>query len=234
LEGFTVSLINTDGLVLIGPGSEWFWTALSGIVLAVTFLAIYRQLRLQASQSAIEQVERISQEWTSERMMRHLLAIFVALEGGSDPAALPDRAATAVGDFWDKVGYLVRNGHVNRHLVHGTLSGQVERWWARVRPYALANRGEAAEIWSDFEWLAAEMARLDVKLGRSVRTEPEDLVAHLSRGIAELREALETEEALRTVPVRLVATPLEVVSVRPRGADAPEPLAPKDLPPAVA
>jgi hypothetical protein len=23
-----VTLINTDGLALIGPGSEWFWTAL--------------------------------------------------------------------------------------------------------------------------------------------------------------------------------------------------------------
>jgi hypothetical protein len=35
-----VKLINTDGLTLIGPGSEWFWTALSGIVVAVTLLVI--------------------------------------------------------------------------------------------------------------------------------------------------------------------------------------------------
>jgi hypothetical protein len=38
-----MKLINTDGMALIGPGSEWFWTAVSGIVLAVTFIAIYRQ-----------------------------------------------------------------------------------------------------------------------------------------------------------------------------------------------
>jgi hypothetical protein len=37
-----VKLINTDGLACIGPGSEWFWTAISGLVLAITFLAIYR------------------------------------------------------------------------------------------------------------------------------------------------------------------------------------------------
>jgi hypothetical protein len=39
LEGEFMVLINTDGMAFIGPGSEWFWTAISGIVLAVTFIA---------------------------------------------------------------------------------------------------------------------------------------------------------------------------------------------------
>lgn len=45
-----VKLINTDGLTLIGPGSEWFWTALQFTALALTFLALYRQLRAQQLQ----------------------------------------------------------------------------------------------------------------------------------------------------------------------------------------
>ena len=40
-------LINTDGLAFIGPGSEWFWTALQFIALAITFVALYRQLGTQ-------------------------------------------------------------------------------------------------------------------------------------------------------------------------------------------
>ena len=42
-----MTLINTDGMAFIGPGSEWFWTALQAIALAITFVAIYRQLRTQ-------------------------------------------------------------------------------------------------------------------------------------------------------------------------------------------
>ena len=42
-----MQLINTDGLALIGPGSEWFWIALQFIALAITFMAIYRQLGTQ-------------------------------------------------------------------------------------------------------------------------------------------------------------------------------------------
>ena len=32
-----MTFINTDGMALMGPGSEWFWTAVSGLVLSVTF-----------------------------------------------------------------------------------------------------------------------------------------------------------------------------------------------------
>ena len=51
-----MKLINLDDLVILGPGSEWLWTMISGIVLAVTFIAIYRQLRVQRDAAAIEQV----------------------------------------------------------------------------------------------------------------------------------------------------------------------------------
>ena len=42
-----MTLINTEGLALIGPGLEWFWTALQFTALAITFYAIYRQLQAQ-------------------------------------------------------------------------------------------------------------------------------------------------------------------------------------------
>jgi hypothetical protein len=45
-----VKFINTDGAAFVGPGSEWFWAAVTGLVLAGTFVAIYRQLRLQRLQ----------------------------------------------------------------------------------------------------------------------------------------------------------------------------------------
>ena len=47
-----MQLINTDGMALIGPGSEWFWTALTGLILAITFFAIYRQLSIARSATA--------------------------------------------------------------------------------------------------------------------------------------------------------------------------------------
>jgi len=45
-----VQLIDTAGMALLGPGSEWFRTMLQFSALAITFYAIYRQLRAQQVQ----------------------------------------------------------------------------------------------------------------------------------------------------------------------------------------
>ena len=45
-----MNLVNTEGVAIFGPGSEWFWTMLQFTALAITFYAIYRQLRTQQLQ----------------------------------------------------------------------------------------------------------------------------------------------------------------------------------------
>ena len=135
-----MKLINTDGMAFIGPGSEWFWTAVSGLVLAITFIAIYRQLRLQASAGAIEQMESLQRDWISERMSRSRLRVQLALHGGVDPATLPDQAAGDIANFWERLGYLVRAGHVDRDLVYGYMGNLIRLWWACLAPHVQLTR----------------------------------------------------------------------------------------------
>ena len=129
-----MKLINTDGMAFIGPGSEWFWTAVSGLVLAVTFLAIYRQLRLQASQAAVEQLDAVTREFFSERMMRHQLAVLLAMQAGVDRAHLPVASAAVVADYFDKLGKLARDGHVDLKNIEGMALISLT-WWATLEPF---------------------------------------------------------------------------------------------------
>ncbi len=211
-----MKLINTDGLALIGPGSEWFWTALSGLLLAVTFIAIYRQLRLQRNAAALEQLNRLDLDWGSERMSRAYLAVLLAIQAGTDPGDLPEGPVTTMGDFWGKIAYMVEIGSADVRLVHQYMSPQVQTTWARLRPTVLAWRQDAwrADLYDGFEHLAAQMARMDVKRKRSTPTDPDYLAARLPGLIAQARELIEIEEALRTVPVQLTAVPLPITVVR--------------------
>ena len=134
-----MKLINTDGLAFIGPGSEWFWTALSGIVLAVTFFAIYRQLRLQRSQGAIEQIAAFTREWNSERLLMHRRTVLIALRDGDDPAVLPEGAASSVGNYWEGIAALVRAGHLDRDLLWNQYGTAAQSWW--VGTQLLRSRG---------------------------------------------------------------------------------------------
>jgi hypothetical protein len=79
-----VRFINTDGMAFIGPGSEWFWTALSGIILAVTFIAIYRQLRAQSAANAANRMEALQGRWDSERMIHARLRIAIWRKHAAD------------------------------------------------------------------------------------------------------------------------------------------------------
>lgn len=82
-----MKLINTDGMALIGPGSEWFWTAVSWIILAVTFIAIYRQLRAQNAANALQRMEALQGTWTSERMIHARLVVVLWRKHAAGPSA---------------------------------------------------------------------------------------------------------------------------------------------------
>jgi hypothetical protein len=218
-----VKLINTDGLAFIGPGSEWFWTAVSGLVLAITFLAIYRQLRLQRDAAATEQVNDLLNEWSSERMARAKLTVLLALEAGIDPLVLPDRALSHIGFFCQRVGYLAQRGHMDRQLVYEHLGGQIQDWWFWLRPRVLAEREGDHDpgLWQGFEWLAVDAAARDANRGVRRRDDAERLKS-LPLLIEHFQQAIELEETLRTVPVRLTATPIPVAIYRPdHAASAP-------------
>jgi hypothetical protein len=130
-----VRFINTDGMAFIGPGSEWFWTALSGIVLVVTFIAIYRQLRLQTSASAIEQIGSYDREWASERLTRFKLEVLGTLNDPAGPTAVPYGAASTLTNFWEKIGTLTRAGHIHRKLLLDVSGNDVRLWCVSLKPW---------------------------------------------------------------------------------------------------
>lgn len=198
-----MKFINTDGMAFIGPGSEWFWTALSGIILAVTFIAIYRQLRLQAAAASVETLESLQREIYSERMHRNHLALLLALSSGSDAAHLPDGPAAAVANMWERIATLSHMGHVDRSLLWNLGSSVCQGWWAILGPWVANMRAETgqAEYFEDFEWLARYMADTDRRAG-AAGTYAVPTGLDLEKRIASLQERIGIDEALRSVIVR--------------------------------
>jgi hypothetical protein len=194
-----VTLINTDGMTFIGPGSEWFWTALSGVVLTVTFLAIYRQLRIARDASVFEHLEATQREWTSERNVRYQLEILVALRDGVELAALPRAAVTALGNFWETHALLARRGYLNPRLLDQEYGNVCRMWWATIAPAARKFRAEDGDpsIFEDFEWLAEFMAETARRAGAPVY-DAAKFASTFDARIAALHDRIRVEQALRT------------------------------------
>jgi hypothetical protein len=203
-----VTFINTNGMAFIGPGSEWFWTALSGIVLAVTFIAIYRQLRLQRSQGAIEQIDAFTREWNSERFLSYRLNVLVALQDRTDAAQIPDGVAGHLSNYWEGIGTLARAGHLDRQVLWGNHGNTCQYWWGYLGPYCLATRSRLEDplVYENFEWLNREMDSMDRRAGGTSGNYSSEarLSAELNRAVNNTRERLRIEQSLRTV---ILATP---------------------------
>jgi hypothetical protein len=198
-----VKLINLDELVLIGPGSEWFWTMVSGVVLAVTFIAIYRQLRLQHDAAAIEQVGGIYREWAAERITRAKLETLTLIRDGAD-AETTLNAAVDVGDFWEGYAYLVKAGNLDRRLMYNSLGPACRIWWGLLTPSARLAREQANDqgIWVDFEWLAGVFAAFDRAANEPAAYDAAYVAQRLPDLVETNRTAIRRFEELRAVIVR--------------------------------
>jgi hypothetical protein len=221
-----VKLINTDGMAFIGPGSEWFWTALSGLVLAITFLAIYRQLSMARSANAFEQLNRITNELRTELATRNRLEVMLALREGVRPENVPEGAAGFIADYWEGVAVLVRSGHVDRKLVHEYLGYVCQWWWAILAPNVYRARIDTGDVRADegFEWLAGAMAEMDTKAGAGVQFDQAYLTRTLDRRIESAREQMRIAEELRAVIVRPISA--EAPSAPPAPAAAQQAMEP--------
>jgi hypothetical protein len=209
-----MQLINWQG-ALVGPGSEWFWSMLQFIVIAGTLIGLYRQLRLQSSQGAIEQLDAFEREWASERNIRHRLNILVALRDGTDSANIPRAAAYALANFWEKVGSLTRGGHIHPRLLWNVSGNDCQEWWAILVPFVRLRRSEAGgdpTIYEHFERLAGLLAEMDRRAGVPPIFDEATVASWRGGRITQYQHQLRVEQALRTV---VLASPDKVTVGEP-------------------
>lgn len=203
--------INTNGMAFLGPGSEWFWAALQFTALVVTFVAIYRQLRIARSASAVEQVGKYRAQFDSERMRRQRLAVLVALRDGKP---IPEAAGESVANFFEMLATLGRHGHLDIKVFWAAMNTATQIWYAILSPFVKSSRADyGAATYADFEWLAATLNVMDRKAGGVAAFDDAWVAKELAGMIDNNQEAIRIEEALRSVTV-----------TRPDGLDTAHPV----------
>jgi hypothetical protein len=153
-----MSILSSEPIVLIGAGSEWLWTAVSGIVLSVTFLAIYRQLRGQRAANAFQQLKELGERWSSKRMRTLRLRVATGLKSGDDSDT--EQLIGEIADFFDEVDFLHRQGYLETELLFAAhdLGVNAVRWWTVVEPVIRKVQTEYGPTEAaGFERLAREM-----------------------------------------------------------------------------
>jgi hypothetical protein len=143
---------------------------ISTVAVVTSLYGVYRQLRMQSAQGAWEQLESISEAWASERLDRAKLAVLIAVRDTKDLAAIPSSHALIIAAYWERLGALVKLGHVDAKLLYSFNGGACPLWWAALAPLVRRLRtewGDPAEF-EAFETLAARMTEFDRRGGASL------------------------------------------------------------------
>jgi hypothetical protein len=194
-----VRLINVDGLVLIGQGSEWFWAMLTMIALTVTFLAIYRQLSAQRAAVAFEQLQALDAEVLSDRMQYNGHRFVVGLRRGEDWTQL--ESFMWIPTFFEKLSLLHQRGYLDTEVLYTSFGENIVRWWTvsagiieQLR-VAYENPGELA----GFERLAVQMRQMMAKRGvPAFETDPASITGRLDWMIEGYARRLRIDEEFKT------------------------------------
>lgn len=147
-------------VTLVGPNSAWLWSAISGIALVLSLLAIYRQVSMQRSSNAIQQVTNLRVEYNSELWVGERIECINQLLS-DEPVTLHSTSVWAVAEYFDNIGTLARKRHLDRTLLYSLLGGNAVSWWAILTPtFDDLNIQESAPGYiDDFKWLVTDILK---------------------------------------------------------------------------
>jgi hypothetical protein len=204
--------MSTEPIVFVGPGSEWFWAMAQFFVVAVTLLGIYYQFRLQRAANAFEQLNRLGEQWDSEPMLRARLDALRTIAAGREGS---EAALSLVGNFWENVAALVRQGHVNERVVADTYGNNTAVWWSAFQGVIHQMREQRLDptIFENFEWLAGRFAEDGSKSGAAVHDRA-TLARIFEAAIPTLADRVRMAEESRLPPERRAPRPRRSVGAK--------------------
>jgi hypothetical protein len=158
-------VIGPGGTPIVGTGSEWFWAALQFVVVTITLVAIYRQVRAERESTELAQFERLLATWNDETFLRARLAVLVNLR--NPPTRDLDADMWRIAGFFDDLAIQRRGGRLRAQLVWEFFGPDIQFWWPALRDALRqdsVSRGEP-RAWSRFEELHDQTMKQQAHLG---------------------------------------------------------------------
>lgn len=162
---------------MVGPGSEWFWAMAQFVLVAVTIVGLYRQVRQQNAANALERMVQLQGEWNSPRMI--YARICVARWRMQSTDLRPDVESTVplawLCNFFENLADLFEAGHVTWSEVENTWGQPLVLWWSALRETVMTAREETSTALLGFERLADRAAATARKRGDDWDVSADDL-----------------------------------------------------------
>ena len=194
-----MTIVNTDGMAFIGPGSEWLWLMLQALIIGATLFFVYRQLTAMRMANALSELRKFAERWESRNMIEACLLAATQLR--DSPEAAMSRPTSSIAEFFSDMYSLRDRGVLHERDVMEAWAARCDGWWVLlgplVDPYRIAERSE--KLYLGFEDLAKFTRRHAASWGMTpAGTDEASRAALIETAIQRAKAALDSvDEASR-------------------------------------
>jgi len=170
------------------------------LVVVVTLVGLYRQLKQQNSANAVQRMQAFQGEWNSPRLIYARLAVATWRKHTTSPEPSPE-AQVPLGwlcGFFENLSDLYLDGYLGWKEIEVTWGAQLALWWQALAATVATARAETADAYGGFELLAQRALAESAKRGDSWVVTAEELPAALDVQIRRNRTRLRLLRAIET------------------------------------
>ena len=148
------------------------------VLVAVTLIGLYRQIRQQNAANALERMVSLQGEWNSPRLTHARLAVAIWRKNTENPSNPDVEAQVPIAwlcNFFENLSDLYLDGNLSWTEIENTWGTSLVLWWAALRDAILETRTGTASAYGGFELLAERALVVSTKRGDDWAVSPEDL-----------------------------------------------------------
>jgi hypothetical protein len=158
----TATLLNETEWTLFGKGSEWFWALMQFVIVTITLVLIYGELRISSAAHMLESLTSLNERWTSKDLVSQRRKICRAHLKGDPVLTLGNQI---VFTFFEELGLYVRKGWVPQQVIWDTYSYYIENYWDMCSQEVVDRRKKSTDssTFEHFDQLAVAMRVINKK-----------------------------------------------------------------------
>jgi ferric iron reductase protein FhuF len=188
----TASLMNESEWTLFGKGSEWFWALMQFVIVTITLVLIYGELRISSAAHILVSLTALNERWTSKDLVSQRKKICAAHLKGDRVLTLGNQI---VFTFFEELGLYVKQGWIPRQVIWDTYSYYIENYWDMCSQEVVDRGRESndSSIFEHFGKLAAAMRILNKRRKIPCTRRTKEQLREFARGemAADLNEAID-------------------------------------------
>jgi hypothetical protein len=140
----TLDLAYSLSHIVFGEQSAWFWLMTQALIILISAILIYRQVRVQRYANLLQMLTKMRETWDSPTMLRHRQAACGNHQSGSKKI---QAAEGQVLGFFEEMALLLRKGVLEEEFIWATYSYFIEHYWsmleANIKEYRLTTKDES-------------------------------------------------------------------------------------------